>query len=160
LLVLPAGRGHGWDLLSPNPDGGRPAPDADISAFLAQQLPTPAASACPGPVRQLTAGSLTAELSGSGRTTVVLSNERGEDVCAWQELSTTLNGKGFRVARWNYGLGEPADELAAIVAALHRDAAGPIVLVGASEGAKASLVAARRLNAPYVAGVVSLSAEA
>ncbi|MGE5156293.1 MAG: alpha/beta hydrolase [Betaproteobacteria bacterium] len=39
IIVVAAGRGHGWDLLAAGPDGSRPAPDADILTFLAGVLP-------------------------------------------------------------------------------------------------------------------------
>jgi pimeloyl-ACP methyl ester carboxylesterase len=50
-------------------------------------------------------------------------------------------------------------ELAEVASAVGADGVGRVVLLGASKGAKASLVAARQLG-PAVAGVVSLSAEA
>jgi pimeloyl-ACP methyl ester carboxylesterase len=39
IVVVAAGRGHGWDLLTASPDGSRPPPDADILTFLAGALP-------------------------------------------------------------------------------------------------------------------------
>jgi pimeloyl-ACP methyl ester carboxylesterase len=38
LVVEPAGRGHGWDLLIPASDGSRASPDPDILAFLTARL--------------------------------------------------------------------------------------------------------------------------
>jgi dienelactone hydrolase len=88
---------------------------------------------------------------------VVLSNESDQDRCAWVAFARTLVDKGFRVALWDYGDGAPQTELAGVVSAV-RDQ-GRVVLLGASKGAKASLIAARQLGSA-VAGVVSLSAEA
>jgi dienelactone hydrolase len=64
-----------------------------------------------------------------------------------------------RVALWDYGDGAPQTELAGIVSAVRGEGVGRVVLLGASKGAKASLIAARQLGSA-VAGVVSLSAEA
>jgi pimeloyl-ACP methyl ester carboxylesterase len=158
LDVLPPGKGHGWDLLAPGPDGEPAAPNGDILAFLAAQL-APAPVPCRGepPAQLLRAGPVPVELLGTGGTVVVLSNESDQDRCAWVAFARTLVDKGFRVALWDYGDGAPQTELAGVVSAV-RDQ-GRVVLLGASKGAKASLIAARQLGSA-VAGVVSLSAEA
>jgi pimeloyl-ACP methyl ester carboxylesterase len=39
LDVVAAGRGHGWDMLTPSPDGSHLAPDQDIRTFLSGILP-------------------------------------------------------------------------------------------------------------------------
>ncbi|TWF98340.1 alpha/beta hydrolase [Kitasatospora viridis] len=97
---------------------------------------------------------------GKGPDTVVLSNESDEDLCSWLPPADHLTAAGYRVALWDYGTAGPVDELTAVTAAVRAaDPPGPVVLLGASEGAKASLVAAAGIRPPVV-GVVSLSAEA
>jgi len=59
---------------------------------------------------------------------------------------------------WDYGGSGPAAELLALTRWVRRSGASRVVLMGASEGAKASLVAAARLG-HGVRGVISLSAE-
>jgi pimeloyl-ACP methyl ester carboxylesterase len=160
LIVLPAGQGHGWDLVAPGAGGARPAPSDDIVAFLNEQL-TPPPQPCPGepPARLVHAGPVPVDLLGTGSTAIVLSNQSDEDRCAWVPFANTLVGKGFTVALWDYGQAEPPAELAAVVRAVRGAGVDLVLLVGASKGAKTSLVAARQLEST-VAGVVSLSAEA
>lgn len=91
---------------------------------------------------------------------VVLSNQSDQDRCSWRSFAAMLTANGMRAAVWDYGSAAPPDELSAVAAAVHADTPAPLVLMGASKGAKTSLVTARRLAAPHVVGVVSLSAEA
>ncbi|MEY9873060.1 pimeloyl-ACP methyl ester carboxylesterase [Streptacidiphilus sp. MAP12-33] len=95
---------------------------------------------------------------GRGRRTVVMSNQSDRVLCAWLPLARRLTGEGYRVLLWDYAGAPPADELRAVVAAARAGGAGPVVLLGASKGAKTSIVAAAGTG-PAVAGVVSLSAE-
>jgi pimeloyl-ACP methyl ester carboxylesterase len=96
---------------------------------------------------------------GTGPVGVVLSNQSDQNLCAWLPFARTLAGRGFRVLVYDYGLtGNPAGDVAQATASLRRLGAGTVLLVGASEGAKASLVAAASIRPP-VGGVVSLSAE-
>jgi pimeloyl-ACP methyl ester carboxylesterase len=160
LVVLPAGQGHGWSLVAPGADGERPAPNGDIVAFLNEQL-TPPVAPCAGEpsARLLHAGPVQVDLLGSGTTAVVLSNQSDEDRCAWVPFAKTLVDKGLRVALWDYGDAAPPTELAEVLRAVQGAGVATIVLLGASKGAKTSLVTARQ-SGSTVAGVVSLSAEA
>ena len=103
-------------------------------------------------------GNLTLAIIGSGPRAVVLSNESDENLCSWLPLAARLSASGYRVVLWDYGGNPAADELKGLVKRLRSSGATRIVLLGASEGAKASLVASARV-APKVQGVVSLSAE-
>lgn len=101
---------------------------------------------------------LTLAIIGTGPRVVVLSNESDENLCLWLPLSARLAASGYRVVLWDYGGNLPPDELTGLVKRLRSSGATRLVLMGASEGAKASLVAGARIT-PMVRAVVSLSAE-
>ena len=101
---------------------------------------------------------LHAAILGRSPTGVVLSNQSDRDLCSWLPLAHTLERAGYRVLLYDYGNLEPWVEVASAARELHRLGVGRVVLVGASEGAKASIVAAVPTTTPTV-GVVSLSAE-
>jgi pimeloyl-ACP methyl ester carboxylesterase len=105
---------------------------------------------------------MSVSLLGDGVVTVVLSNQSDEDRCSWMPFATTLVANGYRVALWDYGGGDPRAELFAVTMALaaypHRGS-GAIVLMGASRGAKTSLLTARADHPAHLVGVVALSAE-
>lgn len=96
-------------------------------------------------------------LLGSGTRTVVISNQSDGDLCVWLPLTRTLMDKGFRVALYNY-VGNSGENLEAVVKHLRAGGAGSIAVLGGSEGAKASIVAAAALD-PQPAALVSLSPE-
>jgi pimeloyl-ACP methyl ester carboxylesterase len=96
---------------------------------------------------------------GTGRVTVVLSEQSDELLCSWLSLAHHLTARGYRVAVWDFGGDDPVTELTGVVAALRAAGDTPVILAGASEGAKTSLIAATRLH-PSPLGVLSLSAEA
>jgi dienelactone hydrolase len=87
----------------------------------------------------------------------VLSNQSDQDLCAWLPFGRVLAAHGFRVLLHDY-LGAPADDIAAGAAKLRALGARTVLLVGASQGAKASLLAATTVRPP-VAGVVGVSPE-
>jgi pimeloyl-ACP methyl ester carboxylesterase len=93
---------------------------------------------------------------GSGPRGVVLSNQSDEDLCSWAPFGRTLARDGFRVALYDYGNADPVAAVATAAADLRTLGATRVALVGASEGAKASILAASRARAR---AVVSLSAE-
>jgi pimeloyl-ACP methyl ester carboxylesterase len=100
-----------------------------------------------------------AAVLGNGAAGVVLSNQSDENLCAWLPFGRALAGRGFRVLLHDYGAtADPAADVALAAAKLRSLGAGAVLLVGASEGAKASLLAAITLR-PAPDGVVSLSAE-
>jgi hypothetical protein len=90
---------------------------------------------------------------------VVLSNQSDRNLCGWLPFARVLANLGFQALLYDYGIaGDERDDLAAAVAALRGLGAERVALLGASQGAKASLVAASGIRPP-VAGVASLSAE-
>jgi len=135
LEVRPVGAGHGWDLLA---DDGFTSEVTDfITAHLAADY----------------------TVWGAGAKTIVLSNQSDEDQASWQAYADHLVGEGYKVVMWDYTDQDPVTNLGAIVADLRAHGSGPVLLVGASQGAKTSLVAAAGIKPP-VAAVVTLSAEA
>jgi dienelactone hydrolase len=88
-----------------------------------------------------------------------MSEQSDRDLCSWGPLARRLSARGYRVVLWDYQGAPAADELTAVVRAVRPTTGGEgLVLLGASKGAKASIVAAAGLG-PAVVGVVSLSAE-
>ena len=101
---------------------------------------------------------LAAAVLGHGSAGVVLANESDLDLCAWLPFARVLERSGYRVLAFDYGNSPPSSEVGAAARELHRLGARRVALVGASEGAKASIVAAARTKTGVTA-VVSLSAE-
>ena len=95
---------------------------------------------------------------GAGAVTVVLSEESDENLCSWLPFAHHLAATGFRVVLWDFASDDPVTELLAVVATARAAAGEPVILAGASEGAKASLIAATRLH-PAPLAILSLSAE-
>jgi pimeloyl-ACP methyl ester carboxylesterase len=87
---------------------------------------------------------------------VVLAGPATEDHCGWQPLALALRGAGYRVMTFDYEGVKPTDAVAAAVRTIRTRGATSVALVGASEGAKASLVEATKLH-PSVAAVVAIS---
>lgn len=106
---------------------------------------------------------------GTGRTGVVLSHQSDGSLCEWAPYAVELARRGYRVLAFDFpGFGYSSDVVsgqsldAAVVAAaaqLRSQGASTIVLIGASMGGTASLVAATEVQ-PAVAGVVSVSGPA
>jgi pimeloyl-ACP methyl ester carboxylesterase len=184
LVVLGPQAGHGWDLV--DADGpGRPVPAfaGTLTAFLRAVTAAPAGS--PSPAGAPTAAgsatsvdgcfstarglvetlpgpggeTLTMATMGTGPRVVILSEQSNQFLCSWLPFAGRLTAAGYRVVLWDFGAGPPADELTAVARRVASARGARIVLAGASEGAKASLITAARLG-PMIGGVVSLSAEA
>lgn len=103
-------------------------------------------------------GTLTLGVIGTGPRVVILSDQSDESLCSWLPFSARLAALGYRIVLWDYGGNPPADELAVVVRSLRAAGATRLVLMGASEGAKAALIVAAQVT-PAVQGVVALSAE-
>ncbi len=101
---------------------------------------------------------LPAALLGSGETGIVLANESDLDLCGWLPFARKLSTR-FRVLLFDYGSLAPEDEVAAAARELERDGANRVLLVGASEGAKASILAAAA-EPGLARALVALSPEA
>jgi pimeloyl-ACP methyl ester carboxylesterase len=125
-----------------------------------------------GAVRLRTADGVTLAgvVLGSGRVGVALGHERGADLCNWLPFARVLAGRGYRVLAFDhrgYGESESPDypkylaidrDFDAAVAALRVRGSRRFVLMGASMGGTAALVAAPRLTG--IAAVVDLSGPA
>ncbi|OIV37495.1 hypothetical protein BIV57_10665 [Mangrovactinospora gilvigrisea] len=137
---------------------GRRLPALFLAALAVAGVAAPAsaapASAAPAPAVPLTT-------IGRGPRVVVLSNESDEDLTSWLPLAHALAARGYRAVLWNYTSGPDTTlELATVLDELRPTHARHIVLMGASVGAKTSIVTAARPSATPIDGVVSLSAEA
>ncbi|GAA5012031.1 hypothetical protein GCM10023335_33680 [Streptomyces siamensis] len=93
--------------------------------------------------------------TGTGTTGIVLSHQSNNDVCSWIPSADELAAAGYRVLAVNSNSSE-IPEIEGAAARLREDGARKVVLMGASKGGTASLVAAARIR-PAVAAVVSLS---
>jgi pimeloyl-ACP methyl ester carboxylesterase len=104
---------------------------------------------------------------GNGRVGVVLSHQLGSDFCEWVPYAKQLSREGYRVLAYSfrgYGSSETGDasptrldrDVIAAAGELRRLGARRVVIVGASMGGTASLVAAPALH-PAPSLVVSLS---
>ena len=104
---------------------------------------------------------------GGGTTGVVLAHEAEADSCNWLPYGSTLAAVGYRVLAFDFsGAGVSPDlpdndshdgNVLGALAFLRHEGATKVMLMGASMGGTASLVAAAEASPP-VAGVVSLSA--
>ena len=97
-------------------------------------------------------------LYGRGALGIVLANQSDSDRSAWAPFARTLADRGYRVLAFDYGFSLPESDVAAAARALARLGARRVVLIGASKGAKAAVMAAAAAP-PTVVGVISLSAE-
>ena len=104
---------------------------------------------------------------GNGTTGVVLAHEAEADSCNWLPYGSTLAAAGYRVLAFDFsGAGVSPDlpdndshdgNVLGALAFLRHEGVTKVVLMGASMGGTASLLAASKASPP-VAGVVSLSA--
>jgi pimeloyl-ACP methyl ester carboxylesterase len=97
-----------------------------------------------------------AEFGDKGSVGVVLAHEHGGNLCGWVAYAEHLRDLGYRALAFDFRTNLPAD-VGSAAQQLRADGATHIVLMGASMGGTASLVAATS-TATSVAGVAALSA--
>jgi len=94
---------------------------------------------------------------GDAPRAVVFSPTIDGNVCQWLNYGESLVANGYLVALYDYNRKTPDDhQLAGIVATVRERGARAVMLVGAGDGAYASLVGAAKIL-PTVNGVVALS---
>jgi pimeloyl-ACP methyl ester carboxylesterase len=154
---------------------------------LALAITVLAASAAPAPARESHSCARTGELRfraadgtllaghrfggtrANGRTAIVLAHQSDGGLCAWATSARRLAAAGYFVVAFDFrGYGDSkgsqntsrfAGDYAAAVRVARSLGAGKVVLVGASMGGTAALVAGANVR-PAVNGVVGLSAPA
>jgi pimeloyl-ACP methyl ester carboxylesterase len=98
---------------------------------------------------------LDAAVVGEGEVGVVLGHQLRSDFCSWVPFAKQLAERGMQSLALNFASTSPDDDMLAGAAELRRRGAERIILVGASMGGTAALVAAAESDA---AGVAALSA--
>lgn len=101
---------------------------------------------------------------GTGKTGIVFAHQSDGTSCDWMPYAKTVAAKGFRALAFDFGgygasplnMGDIATDVVAAAAYLRTTGVTRVILIGASMGGTAVLVAAGRIT-PRVAGVVSLS---
>ncbi|MGN6203984.1 hypothetical protein [Humibacter sp.] len=140
--------------------GGPEAPPLRNSTQTVTRAPEPTPASCLASepeVRATGMGQVEVQVLGTGSKVVVISNQSGQDLCGWKAVAEALVSRGYEVALYDY-VGA-ADENAVTIATLMRaQGATKLALLGASQGAKASIIAATRTSVPPDA-LVALSGE-
>ncbi|MGW2744912.1 alpha/beta hydrolase [Streptomyces sp. NPDC001450] len=95
-------------------------------------------------------------LTGKGATGVVLSHMANSDVCSWVPQADELAGEGYRVLAVQ-SIGDEVAEITAAARLLAGKGVTRVILMGASKGGTASVVAAPKITEPPVAAVINLS---
>jgi pimeloyl-ACP methyl ester carboxylesterase len=108
-------------------------------------------------IRAANVGILRVQVLGSGTRAVVISEQSGEDLCAWKPYARSLVSRGYEVVLYDY-IGPEDKNAAALTTWIRGQGATKVALLGGSEGAKASIVAGAALPDPPDA-VVALSPE-
>ena len=98
---------------------------------------------------------ISAALLGHGEAGVVLGHQLRSDFCSWVPFAKKLAKRRMRALAINFASASPDEDMVAGAEELRRRGAERIILVGASMGGTAALVAAAKTD---VAGVASLSA--
>lgn len=101
---------------------------------------------------------VSAIVTGTGSTGIVLVHQNGQDLCEWKAGQTELTNLGYRVLAFTM-VGRDDEEVAAAGAELRRRGVSKLILIGASRGGTAALAGDARLTPP-ADGVVSLSGPA
>ncbi len=101
---------------------------------------------------------LSGALLGSGPVGVVISSQSDNQACRAIGLARALVERGFRVLLFEYGSTQREEDTVAAARELARQGVKRIILLGASQGGKTSIIAATR-KLPGVVALVTLSAE-
>jgi pimeloyl-ACP methyl ester carboxylesterase len=110
-------------------------------------------------------GGLDGYVLGTGGTGIVLANQLDTDACTWRPYAKDLAGRGYRVLAFDFNSDQRSGyvdgstdngDVVAAAAFLRQNGAQKVLLIGASRGGTAVLVAAPAIQPP-VAGVISLS---
>jgi len=138
------------------PTGSRPASTVPTSTDrLAYCVPPELASSTVA-IKATAGGTIGAVLQGSGTTGIVFANMSDNDLCGWLGTASEHAARGYRTAVFAYSDRQGADaDVLDVAAELRRAGALRIVLVGASKGGTAAIVAAGRV---HPTAVVELSA--
>lgn len=97
-----------------------------------------------------------AEFGNSGSVGIVLAHEYMSNLCGWLPYAEHLRDLGYRVLAFDFGA-HLVDDVNGAAGRLRDDGATKIVLMGASMGGTASLVAAASAS-PAVSAIAALSA--
>jgi pimeloyl-ACP methyl ester carboxylesterase len=100
---------------------------------------------------------LTVALVGTGTRFVILSNQSDEDLCSWLPLAQRLVARGLRAVLYDY-VTSPRADLGRAIRYVRSHGATGVSLIGASQGAKTSIIEGATV-APPVQAVASMSAE-
>jgi pimeloyl-ACP methyl ester carboxylesterase len=138
---------------------GQAGTPAGASSASATPSPTATAASClsqlqPKPV--IVKG-INVQLIGSGGRAVVISNQSGNNLCVWAGLADALRQQGYEVALYEY-VGTESDNALDVLDYVRSNGAKQTALLGGSQGAKASIIAATRAK-PAPDALVALSAE-
>ena len=124
-----------------------PLPDSTRTVTRAPE-PTPASCLASEPeVRATGMGQVEVQILGTGSKVVVISNQSGQDLCGWKSVAEALVSRGYEVALYNY-VGAPDENAVTIATLMRAQGATKLALLGASQGAKASIIAATRTSIP------------
>jgi pimeloyl-ACP methyl ester carboxylesterase len=123
-------------------------------------VPSPTVSCPEAGGRRISFGAdhATGPLYGSGSSGVVLVNQSDLDWCGWFPLPKAIDGKGRMYLGFDTAKAGTVADIGNAVAELRRRGATHVVVVGASAGARDSLVAATKIT-PRVDAVIALSPE-
>jgi pimeloyl-ACP methyl ester carboxylesterase len=145
---------------SPSP----PQPEASKAPTVADECPRWAPQARAVEFGQIGAKNLKGLVIGTGTVGIVLAHQLDTTLCDWMPVAKKLADRGYRVLAFDFndfgvsgGTVTDIDlDVAAATAFLRADGAGQVVLIGASMGGTAVIVAAADITPP-VAGAVNLS---
>ncbi|MBO0869107.1 MAG: alpha/beta fold hydrolase [Micromonosporaceae bacterium] len=166
LVAVVLGAGTAACTASQTPTAGPPSPV--VHPTVAAECPDVSTGGQQAWFSDVKGVNIGAVMLGTGSVGVVLAHQADEDSCEWLPYGKELAAAGYKVLAFDFAgsgvsgdLGTDARDANVVAAAgyLLGHGATSIVLLGASMGGNASLVAATKII-PQVAGVISMSAPA